>query len=399
MDKTNKAPKMAKKETRGTTAAQDKNIITLIKKSAPLFWVDHGYYPHYSHKLGKLSAGFTVEKLANGKPATIEQVADPNACNYLFIFISKETRESEEARARGLYFSWNSRAALYLVKWENNRAKPCDWTDRSCRKLLGFCSRCWNCQDAENLRKIGDAFYLLKVAPQYNDQDQKKQEQRRNNQPNLTTSQRLKGAQPCQNEEERKHGARYETKENGTRWGLTYSRRCLDASGYDLTTTRAALYQRVQELKKAQKLEQWNNTDHSETVQELRTYAEELKRAAVDMFLSSADFYTQDMAQDFRKCADYIEKTADQIENKTAENAENIAHRVEHSRELVKKCQILRPLAADPRAYGWTWWELNESGELVNTYKENKLNRKYYDRITADSVGIIEEQPREGATL
>ena len=144
-------------------------------------------------------------------------------------------------------------------------------------------------------------------------------------------------------------------------------------------------------------MEQWNNADHTETVHELRNYAEELKRGAVDVFLSSADFYPQHMAQDLRECADYIEKTADQIENKTAENAENIAHRVEHSRELLKKCRILRPLAADPRAYGWSWWELTTRGELVNTYKENKSSHKYYDRITADSVGIMEEQPTGGS--
>lgn len=385
---------MTKKETRGTTAAQDKNIIALIRKSAPRFWVDRGYYPHYSHKLGKLSAGFTVEKLANGKPATIQQAADPNACNYLFIFISKETRESEQAKARGLWFSYNSRAALYLVKWENNRAKACEWTERSRREMLAFCSRCWTCQDAENLRKIGDSFYLLKVAPQYSEQDQEKQEQRRNNRPNPTTAQRIGNATPYTEEEHTQRGERYESRRDS--WG-SFRRDVLDASGYNLTESRARLHRRARELEKARKLEQWNNTNHAETVQELRTYTEELKRAAVDVFLSSADFYPQHMAQDLRECAAYIENTADQIENKTADNAENIAHRVEHSRELVKKCRILRPLAADPRAYGWTWWELTAGGELVNTYKENKNSRKYYDRITADSVGIMEEQPTGGS--
>lgn len=385
---------MTKKETRGTTTAQDNNIIKLIRKSASRFWVDRGYYPHYSHKLGKLSAGFTVEKLENGKPSTIQQAADPAACNYLFIFIGKETRESEEARARGLWFSYNSRAALYLVKWENNRAKACEWTERSRRDLLAFCSRCWTCQDAENLRKIGDSFYLLKVAPQYNEQDQEKQEQRRNNRPNPTTAQRIGNATPYTEEEHTQRGERYESRRDT--WG-SVRRDVLDASGYNLTESRARLHRRARELEKARKLEQWNNTDHAETVRELRTYAEELKRAAVDVFLSSADFYPQHMAQDLRECADYIEKTADQIENKTAENADNIAHRVEHSRELLKKCRILRPLAADPRAYGWTWWELTAGGELVNTYKENKSSRKYYDRITADSVGIMEEQQTGGA--
>lgn len=385
---------MTKKETRGTTAAQDAHIIALIKKSAPRFWVDRGYYPHYSHKLGKLSAGFTVEKLANGKPATIQQAADPAACNYLFIFISKETRESDQAKARGLWFSYNSRAALYLVKWENNRAKSCEWTERSSREMLAFCSHCWTCQDAESLRKIGDSFYLLKVAPQYSEQDQEKQEKRRNNRPNPTTAQRIGNATPYTEEEHTQKGERYEIRRDA--WG-SYRRDVLDASGYNLTESRARLHRRARELEKARKLEQWNNTDHAETVRELRTYTEELKRAAVDVFLSSADFYPQRMAQDLRECADYIEKTADQIENKTAKKAENIAHRVEHSRELWKKCRILRPLAADPRAYGWTWWELTAGGELVNTYKENKTARKYYDRITADSVGIMEEQPTGGA--
>lgn len=379
---------MTKNETRGTTAAQDENIIKLIKKSAPLFWVDRGYYPHYSHKLGKLSAGFTVEKLQNGKPSTITAAADSNACNYLFIFISKETRESQAARDRGLWFSYNSRAALYLVKWENNRAKACEWTERSRREMLAFCSRCWTCQDAENLRKIGDSFYLLKVAPQYSEQDSEKQDQRRNNRPNPTTAQRIGAATPYTEEEHKQRGERYESSRKN--WG-TVCRDVLDASGYNLTESRAKLYRRARELKKARKLEEWNNTDHTETTQELRNYAEELKGAAVALFLSSADFYIQHMAQDFRECADYIEKTTEQIENKTAESAENIAHRVEHSRELVKKCRILRPLAADPRAYGWNWWEL-QGGELVNTYKENKSSRKYYDRITAESVGIMEER-------
>jgi len=388
---------MTKKETRGTTAAQDKNIIALIRKSAPRFWVDRGFYPHYphySHKLGKLSAGFTVEKLANGKPATIQQAADPAACNYLFIFISKETRESEETRARGLWFSYNSRAALYLVKWENNHAKACEWTERSRREMLAFCSRCWTCQDAENLRKIGDSFYLLKVAPQFNEQDQEKQDQRRNNRPNPTTAERIGNATPYTDEEHIQRGERYADPNRYRR--MNYD--VLDASGYNLTESRARLHRRARELEKARKLEQWNNTDHAETVRELRTYAEELTRAAVDIFLSSADFYPQHMAKDLRECADYIQTTADQIENKTAEDAEKIVHRVEHSRELLKKCRILRPLAADPRAYGWHWWELTPTGELVNTYSQNKRERKYYDRITAQSVGIMEE-PTQGATL
>ena len=380
---------MKKETTRGTTAAQDKNIIKLIRKTAPRFWVDRGYYPHYSHKLGKLSAGFTVEKLENGKPSTVTASADSSACNYLFIYISKETQQGEEAKARRLWFSYDSRAALYLVKWENNRAKPCEWTDRGSRSALAFCSRCWTCEDAENLRKIGDAFYLLKVAPQYSEQDEAKQDQRRNNRPNPTTAQRIGDATPYTEEEHTQRGERYESRRD-RHWG-SVTRDILDASGYNLTESRAKLHRRARELQKARKLEQWNNQDHAETVQELKTYAEELKRAAVDVFLSSADFYPLHMAQDLRECADYIEKTAAQIENKTAENAENIAHRVEHSRELVKKCRILRPLAADPCAYGWNWWELTPAGDLVNTYGENKRSRKYYDRITADSVGIFDQ--------
>lgn len=379
---------MKKENTRGTTPAQDKNIINLIKKSVRLFWVDCGYYPHYSHKLGKLSAGFTIEKLENGKPSTIEQAADPRACNYLFIFISKEKRESHEAKSRGLWFaSFNSRAALYLVKWENNRAKPCKWSERNSRDLLAFYQFCWTCQDAENLRKIGDSFYLLKVAPQYNEQDQEKQEQRRNNRPNPTTAQRIGNATPYTEEEHIQKGERYEIRRDS--WG-SFRRDVLDASGYNLTESRAKLYRRARELKKARKLEKWNKTDHTETATQLKQWAGELLGVAVDIFKSSADFYPQHMAQDIRECAAYIEETAQQIENKTATDAEKIAHRVEHSAELLKKCRILAPLAADSRAYGWTWWELTPAGELVNTYAENKKSRQYYDKITRESVGIIE---------
>lgn len=378
------------KTTGAAMTQQDKNIIAVIREQAQAVRVDRGYYPHYSHKLGKLSQGFTVKPLKDGKPSTINESANPAALNYLIIFITHKTKQ-EKARGRGLRFSGS--VSLFLTQWNGSTCRAVDITGENWQKL----GRIWRNTDAENMRKIGDRFYLLTIGAQYTPQDKELKEQRRNNRPNPTTAERLKGAQPCQNEEQNQRGARYETKENGTRWGLTYSRHYLDASGYDLTTTRAALSRRAQELRKQRAADKWNNTDHTETVRELEQIAQTIKAAAVEIFASSGDFYPLEMSKSFRNAAQYVEITADQIKYNKIESVEDIKERIAHSRTLSKKCAILEPLANDRHAYGWTWWELTDSGELVNTYK-NRTAGDYYDKITAQSVGLFENQT-QGATL
>ena len=369
-------------------SAQDKNIINLIKKQAGAFWVDRGYYPHYSHKLGKLSQGFTVERLKDGKPSTIAQATEENKENYIILLLKRGTQQSANARSRGMYFCYLSKCCLFLTKWDGGKCNPINWTTRGKKRADAF-GCVYTCADAENLRKLADAFYLLKVAPQYTPQDEELQEQRRNNRPNPTTAERLKGAKPCQDEERTQEGARYELKTNGTRWGLTYSINYLDASGYDLTTTRQKLHHRARELKRARALKNWNNTDHAETVRELEQIAQTIKAQAVEIFASSGEFYPLEMSKSFRTAAQYVETTAEQIKSGNIESVEDITKRIAHSRRLSKKCEILKPLANDRHAYGWTWWELNESGDLVNTY-ENRNKGKYYDIITAQSVGKFE---------
>lgn len=382
---------MEKKQTTGATmSAQDANIIKVIKEQAQKIRVDRGYYPHYSHKLGKLSAGFTIKPLKDGKPTTINKSADAAALNYLIIFI---THESKKTKAKRKGFGGLSSGFLMFTQWDGATCRPVAVTGEDWRIV----QRVWRVDDAETLRKIGDRFYLLTIGEQYSTQDKELQEQRRNNRPNPTTAERLKGAQPCQNEEQTQRGARYETKENGTRWGLTYSRHYLDASGYDLTTTRAALYRRARELRKQRAADKWNSTDHAETVRELEQIAQTIKAAAVEIFANSGDFYPLKMAESFRNAAQYVKETAEQIKGGKIEDIEDITKRIAHSHRLAKKCAILEPLANDRHAYGWTWWELTDSGELVNTY-EGRTAGEYYDKITAQSVGIFENQT-QGATL
>lgn len=385
---------MAKEQQKQTTGAtmstQDKNIIKVIKNQAQVIRVDRGYYPHYSHKLGKLSQGFTVKPLKDGKPSTINESANPAALNYLIIFITYESKKTK-TRGRGVWFPGS--VSLFLTQWNGATCRAVKFTGGKWQVMGNL----WRNTEAETLRKIGDRFYLLTIGEQYTPQDEKLQEQRRNNRPNPSTAERLRGAQPCQNEEETQRGATYETKENGTRWGLTYSRHYLDRSGYDLTTTRAALYRRARELRKQRAADNWNNTDHAETVRELEQIAQTIKAAAVEIFASSGDFYPLEMAQKFRSAAQYVEETAEQIKGGKVENVEDITKRIAHSRRLAKKCAILKPLANDRHAYGWTWWELTDSGELVNTYT-GRTSGDYYDKITAQSVGIFENQT-QGATL
>lgn len=372
---------MTKRTTGAAMTQQDKNIIAIIREQAEQIRIARGYYPHYSHKLGKLSQGFTVKPLKDGKPSTINESANPAALNYLIIFITHESKKTK-GKGRGVWFSGGF---LMFTQWDGATCRPVDITGEDWHKV----QRVWTVSDAETLRKIGDRFYLLTIGTQYTPQDEELQGQRRNNRPNPTTAERLKGAQPCQNEEERKQGARYETKKNGTRWGITYSRHYLDASGYDLTTTRAALYRRARELRKERKKTEWNNTDHADTVRELEQIAQTIKAAAVEIFASSGEFYPLEMSKSFRTAAQYVEITAEQIKYNKIESVEDITKRIAHSRRLAKKCEILKPLANDRHAYGWTWWELNESGDLVNTYK-NRTAGDYYDIITAQSVGKFE---------
>ena len=124
-------------------------------------------------------------------------------------------------------------------------------------------------------------------------------------------------------------------------------------------------------------------------MRELEQIAQTIKAAAVEIFASSGEFYPLEMSKSFRTAAQYVEITADQIKYNKIESVEDITERIAHSRRLAKKCEILKPLANDRHAYGWTWWKLNESGDLVNTY-ENRTAGDYYDIITAQSVGKFE---------
>lgn len=349
-----------------------------IKKAAPKAWIDCGYYPHYSRKLGKLSQGFTIEQLANGKPSTIKAAQDLALCNYLIIEIKENRREG---------FNWFN-AGLYLARWNGEKATQCHTTTRG--KTAETLKATYTNQDAETLRKCGDAFYLLKVAPQFNEQDSQKREERKNNRPNPTTAERLKGCHELGGEKNHQKGERFIYHYQPT-WG-NYQEIKKDASGYDLTNNRRQLAHRLREYKREKTAKEWNACDHSATIAELLNLAEQVKAQAVEIFAKSGEFYPLHMAQELRQAAQYIEETAQQIKNGTT-NAEAITQKIKNARTKAKKAAILAPLASDPLAYGWTWWELTDSGELVNTYGGG-----YYDKITADSVGIKNE-PQEGASL
>lgn len=354
-----------------------------LRRAAAKAWIDMGSYPHYSHKLGKLSQGFTIQQLKDGKPSTIKGAAICRAFIYYLIIEIKENKHDS-----GYWFN----SGYYLARWNGEKATQCHTTTRGAS--ADTLRTTWTNGDAEKLRKIGGAFYLVAVLPQFNEQDKAKQEQRNSNRPNPTTAERLKGCHELSGEENHQKGERFIFHYSPT-WGNCEDIK-KDASGYDLTNNRRHLAHRLREYKREKTAKEWNACDHSATVAELLNLAEQVKAQAVEIFAKSGEFYPLHMAEELRKAAQYIEETAEQVKNETTD-AEKITQQIKNARTKAKKAAILAPLAFDPLAYGWNWWELTEGGELVNTYK-NRKDREYYDKITAQSVGVFENQT-QGATL
>ena len=120
---------MTKEQQKQTTgakmSAQDLNIIKVIKEQAQAIRIDRGYYPHYAHKLGKLSQGFTIKPLKDGKPSTINESANPAALNYLIIFITNESKKTK-GKGRGVFLP--DLPCLFLTQWNGSTCRAVNIT-------------------------------------------------------------------------------------------------------------------------------------------------------------------------------------------------------------------------------------------------------------------------------
>ena len=385
----NQRLKEIKKMKNSNTNTQNKNIIKLIKANVGKVWVDDGNYPHYTKKLGKLSNGVEIVALENGKPSTIEQQADPTLNNYLVIFVDKKTQQANRGK---IYFSYRFGTFLYLTKWEGMRAKSLQWTTRGKSGNACRLGEVYRCSDAETLRKIGNKFFLLKVAPQYNEQDKQKQKERQENWRNYSTNEKAKlqelnirtDRQPT--DIERQGGGRFVAYTSHWHYNHSY---LLDACYNDLTANREILKSRTQQLHEQRQLTEWRNQDHTDTVRELAQMCDTFAHTITDILNAKKyDFYARAIISNLMESIEHAQETIKRVNSGEIKTTDQLNERIKTDKLNAKKCRLIATKQGDPKLYGWCWWEDDpKTGGLVNEYKLNDdPENEYYHFINAHGV-------------
>lgn len=357
---------------------QTENIKKTILKDIKRHYLQGDYYPHYSQKLGKWSAGCSIELLKDNKPATIQKAADISKINYLIIF-----RNYEQLKAARAWWG----GVLVLTRWNTEKAKAekCTTSTRSPRELL---KGTYTNQDAETARKTAGACFLVSVAPLYDETDKVKQEQRKANQRPKTTAEKIEKLTPTTDADKLAEGIRYTYRGGGWYNSTLY---IYDANGNELNQTRAALHHRARDLHKTRARAAWLALDHGELIQQLEAAAATFQKYIMNLCLKqNYNFYLLHTLEALGEAHAHALKSIEKIKSGEIYDTDTLNERIKIDNENLYKCFILGDtLADDPRAYGWIWWQRDGDG-LRCTLESNKTEKKYYQYITAQKVGIME---------
>lgn len=168
----------------------------------------------------------------------------------------------------------------------------------------------------------------------------------------------------------------------------------VDRSGYPVAVYRQELKQRAEKarLEKARaeviaEAKAWQEADKTEAKQNILFFRDYFKDEAEKYFKKMIknnrfDFYAKNRLDDIVELCEDTQHHAEKIE-KLFNSFESVGNYIKHIKESIKKCEMLKTLTErNPKtaklAYAWSWWEMNEQGELINTYKNGEYFKKIF---------------------